>query len=1786
WIGFYEESRRSGNPVHFEYSDVRGGKETWLAATVNYLGTNPDGLPRFAYVVRDISEEKRAKEAVRENEERLRILYESMTEGLANHEVVYENGRAVDYIITDVNPAFERITGLTRSRALGKRASELYGAGGPPYLDVYARVAAGGGPETFETYFAPMKQHFSISAFSPGKGRFATVFTDITERKRSDEALRQLSQFPGQNPNPVMRIAGDGTLLYANEAAGRWLTGLGWSEDGPLPDSILALADSSRGDEREHQSEISDGQGRVSWLFAVRPPGEEYVNIYVRDITERKQAEEAMRESRERFRVLSENTPDMITRFDRDLHLLYANPAVLRRTGLSEEVMVGRTATEYGASPGAVAVWERAAHEVLDTGEHRRLEVANQWQGEMRVFDTQLIPEWDASGEVRAVIAIARDITERKMMEDRQQVTLQRFYSILSNMHTAILLVTDDNRVEFANQAFCDAFELTDFPGELVDLSADELIGKIRSSYIDPDGAVARIKEIVSLGQPVLGEDVGMRGERAFLRDFVPLRLGEKRFGRLWMHTDITERKKTEDELRRKQSEIQALFDNIPAGLVLFEADPQYRVLVHNRYYQELFAEPFQSQGMAGLSVYDYAPAVEAEGVVAVFDEVVRTKQAKRFLDFPYRSNPPNQTWFNWYMAPIILDGKVVALVSMSLDVTERHLAEQALRESEERFRTVADNTYDWEFWLDPAGKFVYCSPSCEMVTGHKPQEFIDHPGLRWDLIHPDDRARFEEHQREVHGKQGIGKGEWRYIRPDGTSCWVEHVCRPIYGGKGEFLGIRGSNRDITERKRAEEALRASEERFHAVATNTPDHILMQDRDLKYQLVINPQLGLTEEDMLGKTDYEILDREDAVKITAIKRTVLETGDAASLETSLRNPRGETEFFSGMYVPKFGPAGEVDGIIGYFRNTTESRRADQALRESEERYRVLVDSAPVAIVVHFHGRPLYANQVALDLYGASSLEELQGHDIMKLLPPVEQEIADDRVRGIDEGKRLPMREGVILRLDGTEVPIEVVSSPIRYEGTLAALVLMRDIADRKKAEEKIAHLASFPEMNPNPILELDQAGEVIYTNSAVVKILENLGLGKKVSAFLPEDLPYLLPRLLEGDIACEITVGERVFIETITLNPQTRTIRIYARDITDRKHAEEALRETSQYLENLLNHANTPIIVWDPKYRITRFNHAFERLTGRPAERVLGKELDILFPQDTVASSMDHIRRTMAGERWEAVEIPILHRDGSVRTVLWNSATLYKADGVTVSSAIAQGQDITERKQFEEALHATSQYLENLIAYANAPIIVWDPDLRITRFNRAFERLTGRSAGEVVGKSLMILFPAEEAAGSMEHIQRAMAGERLETVEIPILTKDGDLRTVLWNSATLYEADGRTVSSAIAQGQDITDRKKVELELAEKAGELQAINTELKTEISHRKNAEETVRTTLSQLHAALESTADAMLVVSKQGRITSYNRNFTTMWNIPDSILSTLDTRAATEYLSMQVKDPDAFLARMQDLADHPQRESFDTLELLDGRFIERYSKAQRIGNSIVGRVFSFRDITERRRAEERLITSLEEKEVLLREIHHRVKNNLQLTSSLLDMTRMRTRDPGTGSILTDVMMKIQTMAQIHTRLYESKQFDRINMEATVREQLAAVSTIYAGKKTEITGVLAFPEIYMPIDQAIPCALVLNELLSNAYKHAFRGRERGTVEVSGAREGDRIRISVRDDGVGMPEGFDISRASSLGLKLVRNLVQQQLKGKLEIKRDGGTEVIVELPIVRQEREDVKDSGSG
>jgi PAS domain S-box-containing protein len=203
---------------------------------------------------------------------------------------------------------------------------------------------------------------------------------------------------------------------------------------------------------------------------------------------------------------------------------------------------------------------------------------------------------------------------------------------------------------------------------------------------------------------------------------------------------------------------------------------------------------------------------------------------------------------------------------------------------------------------------------------------------------------------------------------------------------------------------------------------------------------------------------------------------------------------------------------------------------------------------------------------------------------------------------------------------------------------------------------------------------------------------------------------------------------------------------------DAVQAKDRLRETNDYLENLFNYANAPIIVWDPQFRITRFNHAFETLTGRPAGEVIGQSLEILFPPSLVESSLALIKQTTGGERWETVEIAILHLDGSVRTVLWNSATIFSADGKTPVATIAQGQDITERKQAEQALYQSRNELHRLLDSMTTAFVLFESvfaddgrfiSYRFVYINKAYERITGVKNDEVKGKTIHAVWPKTE-----------------------------------------------------------------------------------------------------------------------------------------------------------------------------------------------------------------------------------------------------------------------------------------------------------------------------------------------------------------------------------------------------------------------------------------------------------
>ena len=234
-------------------------------------------------------------------------------------------------------------------------------------------------------------------------------------------------------------------------------------------------------------------------------------------------------------------------------------------------------------------------------------------------------------------------------------------------------------------------------------------------------------------------------------------------------------------------------------------------------------------------------------------------------------------------------------------------------------------------------------------------------------------------------------------------------------------------------------------------------------------------------------------------------------------------------------------------------------------------------------------------------------------------------------------------------------------------------------------------------------------------------------------------------------------------------------------------------------------------------------------------------------------------------------------------------------------------------------------------------------------------------------------------------------------------------------------------------------------------------------------------------------------------------------------------------------------------------------------------------GENITGSVVTFVDISDRLKAQEVINSSLQEKDVLLREIHHRVKNNMHVIISLLGLQSRNLKDEKDIKIFKQGQERIRSMALIHEKLYESKNMSKINaknyIESLVKELLIANNI----KKSTVEVLLNIEPISLNIDSAIPLGLVLNELLSNVFNHAFPDNKKGYVEIFfRTTKNNEIELIVGDDGVSLPENYEIKNSTSLGLKLINGLVVNQLKGKIEVNRNEGTEFKIRFKEIKKD----------
>jgi PAS domain S-box-containing protein len=784
------------------------------------------------------------------------------------------------------------------------------------------------------------------------------------------------------------------------------------------------------------------------------------------------------------------------------------------------------------------------------------------------------------------------------------------------------------------------------------------------------------------------------------------------------------------------------------------------------------------------------------------------------------------------------------------------------------------------------------------------------------------------------------------------------------------------------------------------IVDDVQEGIVILDRDLRYRLW-NPFM----EKITGQPAGEVLGK----RALDIHGFLKEQGLDALLERALAGHAGLSDDFphaqkrtnwagylSASMAPLRDAKGNVVGVLGTIRDTTRRKRREEAIVANEHRYRQLFDDNPQPMWVHDVETLAFlaVNEAALCHYGYTREEFLfmTLNDILApaSLPAAPREGAD--LRGsVDEARLWQHRTK-----SGKVLDVEINSNVVTFAGRRAVLVLANDMTERRKAQQSLqenelkyrtlieaADVAIFlADVETGRILETNRRAEILLglpRHKIVGLRLSELSppemaVAKRATP-LRSDLPlsrasaqphvwHRAGRRIPVDIISSvIEVGGRKMVQSIY------------RDLTERKRVEEALANRTRQLE-VLARANrqfnavleVPVILRTLVSAALDLIQATGGMAGLPAEGKIafteyqgrGKTLPIDYrfePGQGVAGyvlaskltyfSNDPLKDPLVIPELQQVfnlhnlvNVPILSRDGNLLGCLEihnteNQRTIEAAD-LTMLEVLAAGAAVAiENARLLEARQRAEGRYRRLAESVTDLIWSVDLDLRFTDLTPSSVLLLGYTPQELIGRSVFEVLSPESAAMVKQAVGRGLKREHLarkegswsRLVEVEQVRKDGSRVWVEARVRLLTDESGNP-AGFIGMTRDISERRRTQAEL----------------------------QRSLALHAAALESIPDAILVVDLQGRMVGFNQRFVHLWRIPKAVMESGQDAAALDFVLHQLKDPQAFLAKVKVLYATPEAESHDHLEFKDGRVFERFSGPQRVGGEVVGRVWSFRE--------------------------------------------------------------------------------------------------------------------------------------------------------------------------------------------------------------------------------------
>ena len=485
----------------------------------------------------------------------------------------------------------------------------------------------------------------------------------------------------------------------------------------------------------------------------------------------------------------------------------------------------------------------------------------------------------------------------------------------------------------------------------------------------------------------------------------------------------------------------------------------------------------------------------------------------------------------------------------------------------------------------------------------------------------------------------------------------------------------------------------------------------------------------------------------------------------------------------------------------------------------------------------------------------------------------------------------------------------------------------------------------------------------------------------------------------------------------------------------------------------------------------------------------------------------------------------------------------------------------ERKRVEEALKESEKKYRNLVETCQD--LIWSVDVEgnFTFVNSAAKRIYGYEPAEIIGRPFTDFMPSEQQQQYIEILEQLLAEASIEGQTRPYspyetvhLRRDGT-PVYLRISSIVYKGDRGNILGITGTAIDISDAY-VELRLRKRA---EAQKTQL---IASLQESERKFR-------SLYEATSDAVMLLDEQG---FFDCNLATLKIFGCQVKEDFCGKQPSEFstpLQPGGQDSESLAKQHIALAMETGSNRFDWLhQRIDGSEFpaEVLLSAMEIdGKKMLQAVV--RDITERKRGEEEIKASLAEKEVLLKEIHHRVKNNLQVISSLLRLQSRYIQDRRTIEMLKESQNRVRSMALVHEQLYQSKDLSRIDFAEYIRHLATNLFQAYEVNQNGVDLSMNVDTIYLNIDTAVHCGLIINELVSNSLKYAFVNQSKGEVYIECLVKNQQFMLRVRDNGLGFPANLDFRNSGSLGLRLVCSLVNQ-LRGTIELNNSKGTTIAI------------------